>query len=142
MTRRFLLTTLFLLWALLLNGCGRDVPQLQPLAQDAVILAFGDSLTYGTGTTVDNSYPAVLERLSGHSVINAGIPGEESPHGLERLPQVLDDYQPALMILCLGGNDMLRRRPMPQIQANLEQMVRLAQGRGIQVVLLGDDTEV
>jgi acyl-CoA thioesterase I len=126
-----------LLIVCLLASCSRDTPRLQPLAADAVILAFGDSLTYGSGVGDDNSYPAVLTRLSGHTVINAGIPGERSTQGLARLPGELDEYQPALLILCHGGNDMLRKQSMETMQANLEQMIQLAKGRGVQVILLG-----
>lgn len=125
------------LLALLLTGCGQDVPRLTPLSSEAVILAFGDSLTFGTGAAADNNYPAVLERLSGHTVINAGIPGEQTPAGLARLARELDEYRPELLILCHGGNDMLRKQSMTAMQANLERMIGLARERGIQVVLLG-----
>ncbi len=126
-----------LVFLLLLSACSRDAQRLQPLAADAVILAFGDSLTYGTGVGPDNSYPAVLKRLSGHSVINAGVPGELSQQGLSRLAGELDEYKPSLLILCHGGNDMLRKQSMEAMQENLEKMIRLAKGRGVQVVLLG-----
>ena len=131
------LTLLPLLILLLLAACSRDSQRLQPLAADAVILAFGDSLTYGSGVGADGSYPAVLERLSGHTVINAGIPGELSQQGLTRLPAELDEYKPSLLILCHGGNDMLRKQSMEAMQANLEKMIQLARNRGVQVVLLG-----
>lgn len=133
MKRLLILSLLFLL----LPACSRDAPRLQPLAADAVILAFGDSLTYGSGVGDDGSYPAVLERLSGHTVINAGIPGELSHQGVQRLPKALDENQPALLILCHGGNDMLRKQSMAAMQENLERMIQLAKRRGIQVVLLG-----
>ncbi|MCW8828371.1 MAG: arylesterase [Gammaproteobacteria bacterium] len=137
MKRRLIHLPLILLLALLLAGCSEDSPTLQPLSRDAVILAFGDSLTRGNGANADNSYPAVLERLSGRRVINAGVPGEHTPAGLARLAGVLEQYHPELLLLCHGGNDMLRRHAMEAMQSNLEQMVALARERGIQVVLLG-----
>lgn len=137
MKRRLLHLSLSLLLALLLAGCSEDSPTLQPLGRDAVILAFGDSLTRGNGTGTDNSYPAVLERLSGRRVINAGVPGERTPAGLARLAGVLEQYHPELLLLCHGGNDMLRRQSLDVMQSNLEQMVTMARERGIQVVLLG-----
>lgn len=128
---------LWLLLTLLLAGCSEDSPTLQPLGRDAVILAFGDSLTRGNGANADHSYPAVLEQLSGRRVINAGVPGERTPDGLARLAAALDRHQPELLLLCHGGNDMLRRHSMETMQSNLEQMVAIARERGIQVVLLG-----
>jgi acyl-CoA thioesterase-1 len=125
-----------LLLLMLLVGCSEG-PRLPPLAADAVILAFGDSLTYGTGAPPDDSYPAELARLSGRTVVNAGVPGELSHGGAERLPGVLDEVAPALLVLCHGGNDLLRRRDGEATAANLRTMVRAAQGRGIPVVLLG-----
>jgi len=106
------------------------------LAKDAVILAFGDSLTFGTGATLDESYPAILERLVGRRVVNSGAPGEVTAEGLSRLPEVLEREKPALLILCHGGNDLLRRLDQQQIANNLRAMIRLARERGIAVVII------
>ena len=121
---------------LLLSACGAD-PQLPPLTGDAVVLAFGDSLTRGTGAKNDESYPAVLAAATGLHVINAGIPGEESDAGLERLPELLAEAEPNLVILGHGGNDLLRKRDLNLTKANLRQMAELARASGASVVLLG-----
>ena len=132
-----------LLWFLLLAiiagsnlvACSNDA-KLPHLANDAVILALGNSLTYGTGAEQTESYPAVLEQMIGRKVVNAGIPGEVTAQGLSRLPMVLEKERPALMIICHGGNDMLRRLNRQQAADNLRSMIRLAQARGVAVVLL------
>ena len=125
-----------LLLLLILSGCSQQA-KLPQLSADAVVLAFGDSLTYGTGANEDESYPAQLARLIGRSVMRAGVPGEVSAEGLARLPDALDEHQPKLLILCHGGNDFLRRLPKQQVAANVRAMIRLATGRGIEVVLIG-----
>ncbi len=121
---------------LLLSACGQQA-KLSPLAPDAVVLAFGDSLTYGTGANEDQSYPAQLARITGRRVVREGVPGEVSATGLARLPAVLDEHQPRLLILCHGGNDFLRRLPKAQAAENLRSMIRLAKDRGIEVLLIG-----
>jgi len=125
-----------LLLAFALAGCGGSAPKLSKLPADAVILAFGDSLTFGTGAQAETSYPAVLEQLIGRKVWSAGVPGEVSAAGLARLPSALDYYQPRLLILCHGGNDFLRKLGDAQAAENLRAMIRLARDRGIDVMLL------
>jgi lysophospholipase L1-like esterase len=119
-----------------LGGCG-DTPRLPRIGPDAVILAFGDSLTHGTGAAETESYPAVLARLTGRTVINAGVPGEISADGLARLPAMLDEHRPALLILCHGGNDFLQRLDATTTAAHVRRMIDLARDRGIGVLLLG-----
>ena len=119
-----------------LAGCSKP-PQLQRLAPDDVVLAFGDSLTYGTGAGEKDSYPAQLAQLIGRQVISAGIPGEVTAHALKRLPAALDEYSPRLLLLCIGGNDFLRQLSKRQAAANVREMVRLAKARQIDVVLIG-----
>ncbi len=121
----------------LLVRCGPSVPQLPALESGAVIVAFGDSLTIGVGADRAHAYPAVLARLSGRTVINAGVSGESSAGGVARLPGVLDEHRPDLVVLCHGGNDLLRRQSKEQLEANLREMVRIARLRGIPVVLIG-----
>lgn len=121
----------------LLAACGERPPPLPRLDPNAVVLAFGDSLTHGTGAAQSESYPAVLERLIGRKVVSAGVPGEVSATGLERLPEVLEQTQPKLLILCHGGNDFLRKLPEAQPAANVRAMVKLARDKGVDVVLVG-----
>lgn len=127
---------LLLLSAMLLLGCDRT-PPLPKLAGDAVVLAFGDSLTFGTGASAGESYPEVLQTLLGRRIVNGGVPGEVSAEGLARLPALLDANAPDLVILCHGGNDFLRRHPQGEVAANLRAMIELAQSRGAAVVLVG-----
>jgi len=119
-----------------LTACTQAEPVYNKLSSDGVILAFGDSLTYGTGASPKNSYPTILSQLTGHTVVNAGIPGEISEHGLRRLPGLLDEHQPELLILTHGANDILRKLPLDKARENLEAMVQLAQQRNIKVVML------
>jgi len=125
-----------ILLVLALAGCG-ERPKLERLAPDAVVLAFGDSLTYGTGAPEDESYPAQLEKLIGRRVVRAGVPGEVTAQALARLPAALDEHAPRLLLLCIGGNDFLRQLGNPQAEKNVREMVKLAQGRGVAVLLIG-----
>lgn len=125
-----------LLFIVLLTGCSSSI-ELTPLAKDDVVLAFGDSLTFGTGASPEASYPTVLANLIDRKVVNAGIPGEVTEQGLKRLPSVLDEYQPTLLILCHGGNDILRQKHKQQTIDNLKSMINIAINRNINVVLVG-----
>lgn len=123
-----------LLLALLLSACGG--PELEPLPPRATVLAFGDSLTYGTGAA-GPGYPEVLAELTGLAVVNAGVPGEVSARGRERLPSLLAEHRPALVVLVHGGNDTLRTMPAARTRENLLAMIEASRLAGAQVVMLG-----
>ncbi|PHV12496.1 arylesterase [Chitinimonas sp. BJB300] len=131
-TRR---STLILIALLLLFGCGKQ-PKLNRLANDATILAFGDSLTFGTGATPETSYPTMLASLIARPVINAGVPGNTTADGLTRFAATLDATPPRLVILCLGGNDFLQRKPQEETIANLRAMLDEAKRRNLPVLLV------
>lgn len=120
---------------LLSSGCSR-VPQLPLLAADATILAFGDSITHGTGVGDSESYPAVLTTLTGRKVVNSGVPGEVSGTGVQRLPELLEREHPSLLILCHGGNDLLAHQNHQLIADNLRSMIRMSIERGVPVLLV------
>jgi lysophospholipase L1-like esterase len=132
-------TLTFLLLAIIvgigLTACSTQ-PKLPALSNDAVIVAFGDSLTFGTGSEPAESYPAVLEKMIGRRVVNSGVPGEVTGDGLLRLPEVLEREKPALLLLCHGGNDQLRRLNQQQAANNIREMIRLAQKREVAIVLI------
>ena len=130
-----LLVASLCLW---LAACGDPKqPPLPRLAPDDVVLAFGDSITHGVGAPSDSqSYPEVLSALIGRRVVRDGVPGEVTAQSLERLPASLDEYRPKLLLLCLGGNDMLRDLDPADTESNLREMVKLARDRGVAVVLI------
>ncbi|MEZ5523877.1 MAG: arylesterase [Pseudomonadales bacterium] len=121
--------------AFLLQSCGEQ--KLSPLPPDGVILAFGDSLTVGIGADKHSSYPSVLAELSGRRVVNGGVSGEVTAEGLRRLTALVEQERPAVMILIEGGNDILRNQDVAGTKKNLAAMIELAQGLGIEVVLVG-----
>lgn len=123
--------------AMLLAGCGGGTPKVAKLSAGDVVLAFGDSLTYGTGAKPEESYPAVLAQLTGRTVVRAGVPGEQTAGGLQRLPGVLDEHRPRLVIVCLGGNDMLRKGAPQNIENNLREMLKTIKSRGMDAMLVG-----
>ena len=119
----------------LLAACDRP-PTLPKLGSQDVIVAFGDSLTHGTGAGTNDAYPAVLASLTGRTVINAGVPGDTTATALQRLPAVLDEHKPRLVLLCLGGNDMLRKHAEAATENNLRLLVQTIRASGAEVLLI------
>jgi acyl-CoA hydrolase len=119
---------------LLLAACSQ--PKEPALARGATVLALGDSLTAPHGVTPGEAWPALLAERTGWVVINAGVSGNTSADALQRLPALLDEHNPKLVLVTLGGNDMLRRQPQGQTVANLGKILALVKARGARAVLL------
>ncbi len=117
-------------------ACSRSGPELSPLTEKSILLAFGDSLTFGTGAGSGKSYPEILQALIGKTVVRSGVPGETTDQGLKRLPGVLATVHPDMVILCHGGNDLLRGMDRGRMSANLKQMIQLIRKQGAEVVLV------
>ena len=118
-------------------GCGRKKSaSAQLVPAGSTVLALGDSLTYGTGASPETAYPTVLAELSGWNVVNAGVSGNTSAQALERLPGLLAEHQPKLVIVSIGGNDFLRQLPEADTRANIIAICRQALGSGAQVLLV------
>ena len=100
------------------------------------VLALGDSLTAPHGVRPGEDWPSLLAQKTGWVVINAGVSGNTSAQALDRLPGLLDEYQPQLVLVSLGGNDMLRKLPQAQTMANLGSMLDMARAHGARAVLL------
>lgn len=119
----------------LLAAC-TDHPKEAALPATSPVLALGDSLTAGPGVAGDQAWPALLERKTGWAVVNSGVNGNTSADALQRLPDLLDQHAPVLVLVTLGGNDMLRHVPATQTVANLTQILELVKAHGSKAVLL------
>ena len=123
--------------ALVLAACGkRKRTGLAALPAGTAVLALGDSITYGVGAAPEAAYPAQLAQLSGWQVVNACVSGDTSAQALERLPVLLAEHKPALVIVSAGGNDFLRRLPESETLGSLRRIVTLSRDAGAHVLLV------
>lgn len=134
--RQALLTLTWLGATALTAGCSRARPRARAVARDAVVLALGDSLTHGTGAPAEAAYPAVLAGLTGWRVVNGGVPGDTSAQALSRLPALLQEHAPALVLVSIGGNDFLRRLPEADTRTNVKRICESVLAAGAQVLLI------
>lgn len=123
--------------ALSLWGCGDDGVQGRVVARGSVVLALGDSLTAGFGAGKGEDYPSLLANKTGWQVVNGGVSGDTSAAALARLPALLGEYRPSLVIISIGGNDFLRRQPERDTRQHIERMIGLIKEQGAQMVLVG-----
>lgn len=125
-----------------LNANERRQPPAALSSDRPKIIAFGDSLTAGFGLTEKESYPYLLqERLNAdgykYEVVNAGVSGETSLGGLERIDWVLEMENVEILVLELGANDLLRNIPVKNMKANLDKIIRKAKEKNVRVLLCG-----
>ena len=106
-----------------------------------VVLVMGDSLSTAYGIEREAGWVSLLEeRLDGSvQLVNASISGETSAGGASRLPELLGQYAPDIVLLELGGNDGLRGLPPGQFEANMRRMIEASQEAEARVLLLGID---
>jgi acyl-CoA thioesterase-1 len=128
-------TFILMLAAGLLAGCGKR-KKLTALPPGSGVLAFGDSVTWGTGAGPGDDWPSRLAKATGWRIDNAGVPGDTAEAARSRLPPLLAAQRPALVIIEIGGNDFLRRRPAQAVKEDVRQLVRTAAASGAQVVLV------
>lgn len=133
--RRTALCSIAAALALPLFGCS-DAPTQAAIPRGATVLAFGDSITHGTGASRGEDWPTLLAAKTGWNIINAGIPGDTALSGKQRIGPLLAQYQPALVIVGLGGNDFIRRRPADQVKEDLRDILRQVKSAGVPAVLL------
>ncbi len=117
-------------------------PPVQVASDKPKIVAFGDSLTAGFGLAEKESYPFLLQekiKADGfdYEVVNAGVSGETSLGGLERVDWVLEQENVQILILELGANDLLRGLPVGKLKENLATIIKKAQAKKIKVLLCG-----
>ncbi len=126
---------LFLLVLVCLAGCG-EPPRLAALPAGSVVLAFGDSVTHGTGAAPGEDYPARLAVLTGWDVRNHGVPGDTAQAARARIAAALEETQPALVLLEIGGNDFLRQRKESQVREDIRAILAAVRAQRIPVVLI------
>lgn len=127
---------LILLIAVLVLTAACSKTKEEAIPSGSRILALGDSLTAGAGVTPQEAWPDLLAGKTGWVVINGGVSGDTSADALKRLPSLLEQHTPVLVLVTLGGNDMLRHIPQQETVANLEQILARIRTQGAKPVLL------
>lgn len=114
-----------------------DITNARPSGSN--VIAFGDSLTAGYRVAEGEGWPEKLSTLVGRPILNRGVSGNTTADALARLEKDVLAQDPRIVLVCLGGNDMLRRMPADAQFENLRTIVRRIQERGALVVLIGTE---
>ena len=126
---------LFAVLALLMAAC-HQAPKYSPLPAGSTVLAFGDSVTFGTGAASGEDYPSQLALISGWTVVNRGVSGDTSEGAKARIAAALDETRPKLVIVEIGGNDYLQRFPESRIKANIRSILQIVKQSHVPVMLV------
>lgn len=135
-SRRLFLKTLAISPIVLAMACS-DTPKVAKLAKGSRVVALGDSLTFGYGAEKGQDYPSVLAGLTGWQIDNMGVNGDTSQNVLDRLDGVLDK-SPQLVLLGIGGNDVLRKVNASDTKNNIIAIIKALQGKNIPVILIAE----
>ena len=152
---RFSAALSFIISAIIFSACGvstaeqqvkenmaKPRPSIQLTSDKPKIVAFGDSLTAGFGLEEKESYPYLLQKKLeadgyNYEVVNAGVSGETSLGGLERVDWVLEQENVKILVLELGANDLLRGLPVAKMKENLSTIIKKAKAKNIKILLCG-----
>ncbi len=111
-------------------------PAKTPVIENKTIVAFGDSLVKGYGATEGNDFVSVMSRDLGVPIENMGVSGDTTQAALARIDTVTD-LNPGIVIMVIGGNDILRRIPISETRENIATMLSVFRAHGTKVILVG-----
>ncbi|WP_019518952.1 GDSL-type esterase/lipase family protein [Faucicola boevrei] len=120
----------------LITGCNNK-PTEAKIARGSKVIALGDSLTYGYGAEKHQAYPTILAKKTGWQIRNAGINGDTSAGVLARLDEIIQQ-KPSLVLLGIGGNDVLRRVNPSETTENITKIVQQLKNQNINVILIAE----
>lgn len=132
--KKFYYTLLLILIIPTLISCKEKQDDLPP-TEDIKIMAYGDSLTYGYGLEREQTYPYLLSEVSGYNVINAGKNGDTAKRTKNRLISDLEYYKPNIVLLSIGGNDMLRNKD-ENLKNDLIEIIQTIKQKNAKTILI------
>lgn len=127
---------LFATTATLIVGCSSTTNHTK-ITTGSTVIALGDSLTFGYGASSETAYPVVLAKKTGWNIINEGINGDTSEGVLNRLDSIIEQ-KPKLVLLGIGGNDVLRRVSPSVTSDNITKIIQKLKKENIPVVLIAE----
>ncbi|MDD4166712.1 MAG: GDSL-type esterase/lipase family protein, partial [Endomicrobiaceae bacterium] len=117
----------------IVSGCAQKAA-IQPKLEKTIV-CFGDSLTHGTGASNGETYPYFLQKFTNLTVVNAGVHGDTSQQGLDRIDEIFQ-FKPFMVLIEFGANDFFRKIPTAVTKKNIESIVDKIQASGATAVIL------